>query len=376
MRSRFPLGILLVLTLARLFWPAPGPAAEAAGRSTEPVVVLLTAPRAGELANIVNLVEKGLLDVPRLRVLGIYHRDELEDYSDSQGYCAGNDWMDLRRLDCRLSEGDVYRQNDCSDEFAELFRESVGAIFTGGPDIPPALYGQETRLTTEIEDPARHYFEISFLFHLLGSSRDPKAKPLLESRPGYVVLGLCLGMQSMNVAAGGTLIQDIPSDLYGVASFEQGLRLSPDNVHRSFYAPLFPAPDVGRAVVHPIVFVKGSAPAKRLLPVGGEVRVLSIHHQAVGKLGQGLEVLARSKDGKVIEALRHTKYPALLGVQFHPEKELLWSKSAVYREGPDSPPANHVAGWFLSDPGAEAFVKNFWKLAGELIQESARRNNS
>lgn len=337
-----------------------------------PVTVLVTHPSSGELGNIEYLIEKGLLQVPGLQLLGVYHRDELEDYSGGEAFASKRDWMELRRLDCRLEAKDVFTRNDCSDEFEELFRGSAGAIFTGGPDIPPALYGEETRLTTVIEDPARHYFEVSFLFHLLGSSRNLKQRPLLDSRPDYLVLGLCLGMQSMNVAAGGALIQDIPQELYGIKTFEEGLRLPADKVHRSFQAPLYPAPDIGWGTVHPIRFVEGAVIGKKLLPAGGEVRVLSIHHQAVGKLGQGFEVLARSVDGKVVEALRHKKFPAVLGVQFHPEKKILWDASVLYHERLDSPPANYVASWFAGDAGAQEFVRAFWKLVGELIQKSAR----
>ncbi len=59
---------------------------------------------------------------------------------------------------------------------------------------------------SETTDPGRHFFEVSFLFHLLGGSRNESFKPLLDENPGYMVTGFCLGMQSMNVATGGILI--------------------------------------------------------------------------------------------------------------------------------------------------------------------------
>jgi hypothetical protein len=61
-----------------------------------------------------------------------------------------------------------------------------------------------------ITDPHRHYLELSFLFHLLGGFQDESFLPLLEERPEYPVLGICLGMQSMNVATGGDMIRIFP----------------------------------------------------------------------------------------------------------------------------------------------------------------------
>lgn len=358
--------ILPAVLLALSALPAPLLAGESA-------TVLITHPRADELINIAKLVERGLLEVPGLRLVGIYHENEWENYQDAREVIAGQaeSWMELKEISCNLDEKSVYRKNDCTKVFGDLFTGSSGVIFTGGPDIPPVLYGEKTLLTTAIEDPPRHLFEISFLFHLLGGGRNPKFRPLLESRPDYVVLGLCLGLQSMNVATGGTLIQDIPSEVYKIESFEAGLKLPEEKRHRSFSQPLNPAIGVGRAVVHPVRFNERSPLSKTLVPDGKPVKVVSLHHQGVEKLGWGLAVLATSQDGKIVEAVSHRRFPNVLGVQFHPEKSLLWEPDAIYLGQEDAQVPNYLAEWFRKDPRARAFVEAFWRLVADRIKKSA-----
>jgi putative glutamine amidotransferase len=354
---------LLVLLLAL---PAPALAGE-------PVTVLITHPRADELLNIAKLVERGLLEAPDLRLVGIYHENEWENYEDARDFIAGQaeSWIELKEISCDLNEKSVYRENDCTKRFKELFDGSCGVIFTGGPDIPPVLYGERTLLATVIEDPPRHLFEISFLFHLLGGSRNQKLKPWLRDRTDYVVLGLCLGMQSMNVATGGTLIQDIPSEVYKIKTFEAGLKLPGEKQHRSYSQPLNPAIGVGRAVIHSVRFKEGSPLSKALAPDKKPVKVVSLHHQGIEKLGRGLVVLATSLDGKIVEAVRHRKFPNVLGVQFHPEKNLLWEPDAIYLLQENAQVPNYVAEWFQKDRRARNFTKAFWRLVGETLKKSA-----
>ncbi len=365
MKSLTGNGISLLLLLL-LSLPAPAQAGE-------PVTVLITHPRAGELSNIAGLVERGLLEVHNLRLVGIYHENEWEDYQDARDFIAEQEesWIELREIRCDLDEKSVYRKNDCTKTFKELFEESCGVIFTGGPDIPPALYGERTLLATVIEDPPRHRFEISFLFHLLGSSRNRKFKPWLEGRSDYLVLGLCLGMQSMNVATGGTLIQDIPSEVYKIRTFEAGLKLPEEKHHRSYSQPLNPAIGVGRAVIHPVRFKEGPSLSKVLVPDGKPVSVVSLHHQGIEKLGRGLRVLATSLDGKIIEAVRHRNFPNVLGVQFHPEKRLLWEPDSICLLEEDAQVPNYVAEWFQKDLRAKNFTEAFWRLVGERLKKSA-----
>lgn len=362
---------LLVVLLALL---APAPLAQVlAGES---VTVLITHPRADELRNIAKLVERGLLNVPDLHLVGIYHENEWENYEDARDFIAGQpeNWMELKEISCNLDVKSVYRKNDCTKSFRDLFDRSRGVIFTGGPDIPPVLYGEKTLITTVIEDPPRHLFEISFLFHLLGSSRNKKYQPFLLDRPGYVVLGLCLGLQSMNVATGGTLIQDIPSEVYKIKTFEDGLKLPAAKTHRSFSRPLNPALGVGNAAIHPVRFQGRSELVKKLVPDGKPVKVISLHHQGIEKLGRGLAVLATSLDGKVIEAARHTKFPNVLGIQFHAEKDLMWEPDSIYLQKEDAQVPNYVAEWLQKDQRAQAFLRAFWRLVGDRINKSAGGN--
>jgi len=355
--SRIGLFFLLLITL-----PAT---------AGEPATVLITHPRADELRNIKNLVDRGLLKVPDLRLVGIYHADEWEDYEDARQFIAehAGDWAELKEISCELDTKSVFKKNECTQRFRELFDQSQAVIFTGGPDIPPVLYGEKTLLTTVIEDPPRHLFEISFLFHLLGGSRNHKFKPFLRERPDYVVLGLCLGLQSINVASGGTLIQDIPSEVYGVKTFEDGLKLPAAKVHRSYSRPLNPALGVGNAAIHPVRFKIGSKLA--LVPGKKPVMVVSLHHQGIEKLGRDLVVLATSLDGKIIEAVGHKKFPGVLGVQFHAEKDLMWEPDSIYLEEENAQVPNYVAEWFKKDQRARNFIAAFWKLIGKCIEKSA-----
>jgi len=360
------IGLLFFILLAL---PVPAPSSQAG----EPVTVLITHPRADELRNIKKLVDRGLLKVPDLHLVGIYHADEWENYEDARDFIAeqpGN-WVELKEISCKLDVKSVYRRNDCTGAFKDLFKSSHAVIFTGGPDIPPVLYGEKTLLTTVIEDPPRHMFEISFLFHLLGGSRNPKFKPFLQERVDYVILGLCLGMQSINVATGGTLIQDIPSEVYGIKTFEGGLKLPAARVHRSYSRPLNPALGVGSAAIHPVKFKGRSELVKALVPDKKPVKVISLHHQGIEKLGRGLVVLATSLDGKIIEAVGHKKFPGVLGIQFHAERDLLWEPDSIYLKNEDDQVPNYVAEWFLNDKRARQFIEAFWNLIGECIQKGA-----
>ena len=71
------------------------------------------------------------------------------------------------------------------------------------PTFRPPSSGKRRASSRPIEDPVRHYFEVSAIFHLLGGSQDPAFQGLLEGRPDFPVLGICLGCQSLNVGTGG-----------------------------------------------------------------------------------------------------------------------------------------------------------------------------
>lgn len=151
-----------------------------------------------------------------------------------------------------------------------------GLLLCGGGDIDPVLFGQENR-GSEPPDPTRDQAELELFCAF--------------ARAGKPILGICRGMQLINVALGGTLIQD----------------LSPDS--RPFHG------GAGHDLVHPIRSMAGSLLDQLYGPV---FLVNSTHHQAVDCLGEGLCATAWAESG-FVEALAHRTLP-ILGFQFHPER--------------------------------------------------------
>ncbi|MBI3966497.1 MAG: gamma-glutamyl-gamma-aminobutyrate hydrolase family protein [Chloroflexi bacterium] len=166
---------------------------------------------------------------------------------------------------------------------ATLFERLDGVLLAGGPDIAPTYFGEEPHPALEDVYPELDRSEVDL------SRRAYEAdKPLF---------GICRGAQVMNVALGGTLIQDIPAQLSGAMN------------HR---------PDLGRAyLAHDFITEPGSA----LREIVGVERlpVNSIHHQAIREPAPGFVVTAFAEDG-VIEGIEHPGRRYCLGVQFHPEE--------------------------------------------------------
>jgi putative glutamine amidotransferase len=96
-------------------------------------------------------------------------------------------------------------------------------------------------------------------------------------------------------------------------------------------------------------------------------RILSSHHQAADTLGKGLVVVATSRDGKIVEAVEHSKYPNVLGVQFHPEHPMLWDTKPQFRQKPGDPLTSYNAILAGTPPSLE-FNKSIWRwFAGRLV---------
>ena len=347
-------------------------------------VLIVSHPQPHILRAAATLIRQRLLDVPDLFVLGVYHRAERESYQQSYAWLTEHaadpqvgGRIGLRRLNCPQRAEDVFSENGCSKTYEKLFRNSSGVIFTGGPDIPPALYGKKTLLTTVIRAPHRHYWEVSFLFHLLGGSRGQARRGFVARRPDYPVLGICLGMQSLNVATGGTLLQDIPSELYGLSNLEsvQGQRAA--QLHRNPHYFLRPGGGVTAFVMHPIRLQADSLWAQQLKwrapsePSRRDPIVPSGHHQAVASLGRDLKVIATSVDGKVVEALRHVKYPHVLGVQFHPEYTFVWIPDDEARLRRDGKERNHIAAALAQRPASRAFHQRLWAMFSHWLRVAA-----
>jgi putative glutamine amidotransferase len=166
----------------------------------------------------------------------------------------------------------------------QLFALCDGLCLPGGPDVQPALYGEEIRADCAVEvDPELDRAEM-----LLARWALEADKPLLA---------ICRGAQVLNVALGGTLWQDV------------GAMLATEHNH-------YPPSSRGEVTHHIEV-----TPASRLHAIAGDDRVdvNSMHHQAVRDVGRDLVVTARAHDG-LVEALEHPGRRFVVGVQCHPEE--------------------------------------------------------
>jgi len=169
----------------------------------------------------------------------------------------------------------------------KVLQEIDGVLLTGGGDVDPVFYGEDRHPLTDDAEPGRDEFEI-----------DLARRAMTDAVP---LLAICRGAQVMNVAAGGTLVQDIPS---AVESDLAHAVTEPKN-----------------ADCHDIRIEPGSTLARVLgaaVAASCSCRVNSRHHQSVGRTGQGLVVSATAGDG-VIEAVEKPDVPFCIGVQWHPE---------------------------------------------------------
>jgi putative glutamine amidotransferase len=153
-----------------------------------------------------------------------------------------------------------------------------GLVISGGDDIPPALYGERAAVEMRHESFERIDWERRLLDRFAET-----ATPLL---------GVCYGMQLINIHFGGTLVQDIA--YANPAALDHG--------------------GGGRATAHEIEITEDSFLAPLL---GSAATVCSVHHQAVARLADGFRIAATSPDG-VIEAIERDH---LLAVEWHPEAD-------------------------------------------------------
>jgi putative glutamine amidotransferase len=162
-----------------------------------------------------------------------------------------------------------------------------GVLLTGGGDIDPVLYGEERHPTVDDAEPGRDEFELDL------------ARRAMES--DMPLLAICRGAQVLNVAAGGTLVQDIPS------------AIETELTHT--------LKDPKDCIAHAIRITRGSRLHEALgtgVDAACSCRVNSRHHQSVGRLGRDLVASAVAGDG-VIEAIEAPRATFCLGVQWHPE---------------------------------------------------------
>ncbi len=168
------------------------------------------------------------------------------------------------------------------------YQRCDGVLFAGGHDVDPANYGAARHLQLGHTSPDQDRLEIALARRTLGD-----AKP---------ILGVCRGLQLLNVAFGGTLYQDIGSELEDALNHRESSDLKA----------------VGH-LAHPVKLEAGSWLAARLDTE--ELMVNTMHHQSLRELAGGLRVVGRAPDG-VIEAAEGDGQGLVIAVQCHPEE--LW----------------------------------------------------
>jgi putative glutamine amidotransferase len=166
-------------------------------------------------------------------------------------------------------------------------KELDGVLLSGGGDIDPAIYKESRHPKTTDPDATRDSFELEL------------ARLALDS--DLPMLGVCRGLQVINVAGGGTLIQDIASEVNHPLAHQVD-------------APLY-------AIAHEVWVSRESALARAMdeeLDGGETLQVNSRHHQAIRHTAEGFDVTATAPDG-VIEAIERSKSHFCVAVQWHPE---------------------------------------------------------
>ena len=168
-----------------------------------------------------------------------------------------------------------------------VLAEVDGVLLTGGGDVDPVFYGEDRHPLTHDAEPGRDEFEIDLARRAMSAD--------------VPLLAICRGAQVLNVAAGGTLVQDIPSAVTSDLSHAVN---EPKNLD-----------------CHAVEIVAGtqlSAVLGDSAAAACSCRVNSRHHQSVGRTGSGLVVSARAADG-VVEAIEKPDAAFCVGVQWHPE---------------------------------------------------------
>ena len=186
----------------------------------------------------------------------------------------------------RRAGGEPFELEYQRDDPADVVRRANGLMLTGGGDVDPALYGETPHATYQPSEAGRDEYEIALI--------------QAASKAALPIFAICRGMQVLNVALGGTLIQDIPSMVNGA-------------VHHSVPEPRF-------AIAHEVWVSSGSRLGSLMADKleGETCQVNSRHHQAVKTVATGWDVTGTAPDG-VIEAIEQPGEIFRLAVQWHPE---------------------------------------------------------
>ena len=207
-----------------------------------------------------------------MTVIGITVCRKLEDYRQSILHVGGEP-----------------RTLDASMPIEQALTGVDGLMLTGGDDVSPPRYGEAAHATVVEAEPGRDEFEIA----LVTAARARRLP----------IFAICRGVQVLNVACGGTLVQDIPSQITGALT--HSLPVPPNEPYTA---------------AHEVWVDKDSLLAKlmRERMVDESLQVNSRHHQSVKGVAPGFSVSATAPDG-VIEAIEDPSARFCLGVQWHPE---------------------------------------------------------
>jgi putative glutamine amidotransferase len=203
-------------------------------------------------------------------VIGITHCSSLADYVASVEASGGR-----------------ARVLEVSESPKRVLGEIHGLLLTGGGDVDPIFYREDRHPSVQDAEPGRDEFELDLARRALDAS--------------LPLLAICRGAQVLNVAAGGSLVQDIPSQVQ--TDLPHTVTQPRDHV------------------AHEVTVASGSRLARALGPAVSTAltcRVNSRHHQAVDRLGQGLVVSATAGDG-IVEGIEAPAADFCVGVQWHPE---------------------------------------------------------
>jgi putative glutamine amidotransferase len=183
--------------------------------------------------------------------------------------------------------GGRVRVLEVTESAKKVIGEVHAVLLTGGGDVDPAFYGEDRHPSVHDAEPGRDEFEIDL------------ARRAMEAN--VPLLAICRGTQVLNVAAGGTLVQDIPS------------AVTTDLLHA--------VPQPKDNVAHKVTVAPGSKLHQALgdaVDAAHTCRVNSRHHQSVGRVGLNLTPSATAPDG-IVEAIEAAQADFCIGVQWHPE---------------------------------------------------------
>ncbi|HEY9679786.1 MAG TPA: gamma-glutamyl-gamma-aminobutyrate hydrolase family protein [Drouetiella sp.] len=174
------------------------------------------------------------------------------------------------------------------DDIEELLKGLSGIMLIGGPDYCPTKYGEEASHLVELCSAQRQEFDFRVIETTLNKTDLP-------------ILGICAGAQLLNIALGGSLIQDINSEFPDT----KVVHTNDDGYHKNPHK-------------HPVILQADSQLGR--IYKKERLDVPTSHHQSVKKLGRGLTATAHAEDG-IIEAVELDSRHFTLGVQWHPERD-------------------------------------------------------